>query len=125
MRRAQAILLVLTLAALPVIMLAQAGEAPGCDGMCCARHATRPASSGQRGGSEGMSCHHGAIHMFECGMKSQRHALDFGLLAPITPTMTSAATKLVVPPVSRPATAQSEVTSLPGFLPEPFEPPRA
>ena len=123
MRRAQAILVVLTLATLPVVMLAHTSEPAGCDGMCCVRH--RAHSTASSGESQEMSCHHGAMgHMFECGMKSNQHSLDFGAIAPIGPAKLSSLMSLAPPSLSRSDFAQAAHNSASGFLPDFFEPPR-
>jgi uncharacterized protein involved in copper resistance len=124
MRRAQAILVVLTLAALPVVMLAHTTQHAGCDGMCCVRH--RAHSTASSGESQEMSCHHGAMgHMFECGMKSNQHSLDFGAIAPIGPTRFSSMINLWPPAIYRSLIERATRNSSAGFLPDFFEPPRA
>jgi len=126
MRGAQAIFVVLMLAALPVVMLGHTTEPVGCDGICCIRHrAHSTASSGESQAKE-MSCHHGAMgHMFECGMKSNGRVLDFGAIAPIGPTRLSSMVNLWPPAISRSPVVQATRNSSSGFLPDFFEPPRA
>jgi hypothetical protein len=126
MRRAQAILVILTLAALPLVMLARPSASTGCDGMCCVRHRAHSPASGAGSESPEMSCHHGALgDMFECGMKSNSHALDFSALAPIAPTRLSSLMTLLPPPISRSTVVQTTQNAAVGFLPDLFEPPRA
>ena len=120
MRRAQAILVILTLASLPLILLAQNGSGPACDGMCCVRHPMRASSSH----ADGMSCHHDAAgHLFECGMSSQR--TQNATLAPLPPTMLPAAMILPEPLAIRDTRASNVEQTFPGFLAQPFEPPRS
>jgi hypothetical protein len=125
MRRAQAILVLLALASLPLILLAQSNAAPACDGICCIRHPMRAAGSGHAD-SDVMSCHHGAAaHLFQCGMHSTQHRTDNALLAPLPPTMLSAAAAVPTPALARYPRTQSvqEVASV--FVSVPFEPPRS
>jgi hypothetical protein len=125
MRRAQAILVILTLASLPLILLGQTSDAPACNGMCCIRHSMHSGSSA-RTSSEGMFCHHGAAaHIFQCGMHSSQHGDDRALLAPLPPTILSAATALPRPLPTRDSRAGSSQAPTSGFLPLPFEPPRS
>lgn len=125
MRRAQAILVAVVLAALPLVLLAKPSDPPACDGMCCVRHATHSPRSGSSSQTEGMSCHHGAAgHMFQCGMSSKRHAPAVALLAPLPPTMLSSSVALPIPTLNRQSLAQSTQGIFPGFLSVPFEPPR-
>jgi hypothetical protein len=125
MRRAEAILVILTLASLPLILLAQSNTAPACDGMCCIRHPMHAAGSGHAG-SEAMSCHRGAAaHLFQCGMHSKQPRSDNAMLAPLPPTMLSAITVVPAPMPARNSRAQGIEQVPPGFLSVPFEPPRS
>jgi hypothetical protein len=125
MRRAQSVFVILTLLALPLILLAQTNHAPACDGLCCVRHPTHSGSA-TKTNSEMMSCHHGvAGHLFQCGMHSNPHRTNNALLAPLPPTMLSAAAFLPAPVLTRDARPQSAQSAEPGFLSLPFEPPRS
>jgi hypothetical protein len=125
MRRAQAIFVVLMLAALPLVMLAQTGETPACDGMCCMRHTAHAPGSSGASQPEGMSCHHGvAIHILECGMHSKQQHPQAALLAPLPPTMLCGSAALPMPKLNQRLFAQSTQSIFPGFLSIPFEPPR-
>jgi hypothetical protein len=125
MRRAQAILVVVMLAALPFVMLAQASQAPACDGMCCVRHTAHSPDSASSSQAEGMSCHHGAVgHMFQCGMNS-KHPAAVALLAPLPPTMLSAFAALPLPAQTRQPSIQNAQEAFSGFLSAPFQPPRS
>ncbi len=126
MRRAQAIFVVLMLAALPLVMLAQTGQAPACDGMCCVRHPAHAPGSHSTPQPEGMSCHHGvAGHMFECGMHSKQQHPQVALMAPLPATMLSDLAALPLPALNRESLVQTTQIIFPGFLSIPFEPPRA
>lgn len=126
MRRAQAILVVLSLAAMPLVMLAHTSQPSGCDMMCCVRHRAHSPGSATGVESQEMSCHRGALgHMFGCGMKSNPHGLDFGALAPIGPTRLSSLMNLRPPSIFRSAVARAQQNAPLGFLPKFFEPPRA
>jgi hypothetical protein len=125
MRRAQAIFVVVMLAALPLAMLAQTGQAPACDGMCCVRHTAHAPGSHGTSLPEGMSCHHGAaIHIFECGMHSKQHS-QVALLAPLPSTMLSSFVALPLPTQSRHSLVQNTQPAFSGFLSAPFQPPRS
>jgi hypothetical protein len=126
MRRAQAIFVVFMFAALPLVMLAQTGQAPACDGMCCVRHAAHAPGPHGTSQPEGMSCHHGtAIHIFECGMHSKQQHPQVALIAPLPPTMLSGLAALPLPAPNRQSLVQTTQIIFPGFLSIPFEPPRA
>lgn len=121
MRRVQALIVILALASLPAIVLAQNGGGPACNGMCCLRHAMHMGGAH----ADGMSCHHGAAgHVFECGMHSNQRAQN-ATLAPLPPTMLSASATLPEPVIIRGARASDTKQTLPGFLAVPFEPPRS
>ena|SRR5271155_4071616 len=125
MRRAQAIFVVLMLAALPLVLLAQTGEAPACDRMCCVRHTAHAPGPHGTSQPEGMSCHHGvADHLFQCGMNSKRPPA-VALLAPLPPTMMSAIAALPLPTQSRHSLVQNTQPAFSGFLSAPFQPPRS
>jgi hypothetical protein len=123
MRRVQAVIVILMLAALPLVLLGQSGKTPACDGMCCVRHSMHGPMTAT---SKAMSCHHGAAeHLFECGMHSNQHDTQNALLAPLPPTLLSASTTLPTPIIMREARTVSLAQTFSGFLPLPFEPPRS
>ena len=131
MRRAQAILLILTLFATPLALLARASAGMGteCNNLCCLPHGSHAAHSHMaRADSkqEGMACHRGdAGHASYCSMKSGHHAFDYGFLTPLAPTSPSAFVGLVVPAPSRATIAQSIDAVPSGLISPPFEPPRS
>jgi len=72
-----------------------------------------------------MSCHHGALgHLFQCGVHSTQHQ-STAALAPLPPTMLSAAVRVPAPSLTRAPHARSAEQIFAGFIPIPFEPPRA
>jgi hypothetical protein len=135
MQRFQAIFVISLMLALPLALLtdARSGGMGMCDGYCCLPHghhaaqmpqANRQAS--QEKPAEEMSCHHGeSTHPLNCTMKSNNHAMEYGILAPLAPTNLSSLVILATPVVSRrvPVEFSQEATS--GDLSTPFEPPRA
>jgi hypothetical protein len=126
MRRSQAILVVLMLAALPLVMLAQTSEEPACGGMCCVRHAQHSSGLASSAQSEVMSCQRGAAqHLLNCCVKSKHRNPEIGLLAPIPPTLLSPLAQLLPPPVSRPTLARLAQYPISRSLPDVFEPPRS
>jgi hypothetical protein len=133
MRRAQAILVIVALLATPLALLARAGDSgiADCNGMCCWTHGGHHHSPAQNAApashEEGMACHHDVLgHMMECSMKSDRHRMDYGLLAPLPPTQTPALAFIDRPKVSRLPYSQYPGGHLSaGFLAGPFQPPRS
>jgi hypothetical protein len=119
MRGAQAILVALVLAFLPLILLAQTSAPPACEGMCCLRHSAGRSHAGQ------MFCHRSAGHACECGIQSRSIRLDLGLLNPLVPTRLSSLLTLAKPSISRTAVREDSERAIHGFLPDRFEPPRS
>src|SRR5208283_793194 len=102
MRRAQAILVIVAILAAPLALLARGvnGDASECSSMCCLPHGHHAAQH------KDMECQHGAAgHIFKCNMTSSRHT-DYGLIAPIVPTVPSAIAFLAIPDNSREILAQ-------------------
>lgn len=122
MRRAQAILVLLAFAALPLVPLVQASQMQGCacTRACCMRQQTKSASNRARGTN--YCPRPGAHHVCDCGMAS-RTALEF-VLAPIPPTLMSPLAVLAPPSVSVAAPKQLSHFCIFGFSREVFEPPR-
>ena len=135
MQRFQAIFVIALMLALPLALLtdARSGAMGMCDGYCClphGHHAAQMPQASQRAGqekpAEGMSCHHGeATHPLNCTMKSNSHAMDYGVLAPLAPTNLSSLVKLAKPVDSRDAPIEISRQAASGHLSAPFEPPRA
>jgi hypothetical protein len=120
MRRAQSILVIVALLTTPLALLARSvnGEASECTSMCCLRHSHHASLH------QGMECQHGTTgHVVECNMTSG-HPMDYGLIAPIVPTLPSAMAFIAVPDVSRGILTQFGAVSAAGILSAPFEPPR-
>lgn len=127
MRRAQAILVLLALAALPLVPLVQASQMDGCTCTlaCCMRQRADSASNRAKGtNSHGTNyCQRqGVHHVCDCGMMS-RTGLEF-VLAPIPPALMSPLAVLAPPSVSLAANQQLSQHSIFGFSREVFEPPR-
>ncbi|HKS81222.1 MAG TPA: hypothetical protein VJR23_06925 [Candidatus Acidoferrales bacterium] len=131
MRRAKSILAILVLLAMPLALLADAGEgaAGGCNRACCLAHGRHNAASAAMGVAKDdgpMSCHHSATEKSgKCTMKCNQRPPEFGAVAPLPPTRPGLAVSLNAPTYSRGA-AIVVTESLPlGFLSEPLDPPRA
>lgn len=123
MRRAQAILVLLALAALPLVPLVQASQMQGCacTRACCMRQRADSASNRAQGKNY---CPRPSAHrLCDCGMMS-RTTVSFAL-APIPPTVMSPLAVLAAPSVSLAANQQLSQHSIFGFSREVFEPPRA
>jgi len=129
MRRFECLLVILALLATPVALLARtsADNMADCDGMCCLPHSGHSHQSRNvEGGQDGMACHHGAAgHMLMCSMRSGHHGFGYRLLAPIAPTLVSAARRIAAPGASRNFPSRLVAFSVVGFSSAPFEPPRS
>jgi hypothetical protein len=131
MRRAQSILVIIAMLAMPLALLARSGD-PGmadCNGMCCLPHGlhhSQTAIPSQQSREEGMDCHHGASqHAIECTMKSSHQGMEYGLLAPFPPTRASALKSIEALNLSRTGSFRIPAENLSsGFLTDPFQPPR-
>ncbi|MBZ5696078.1 MAG: hypothetical protein LAN36_12055 [Acidobacteriia bacterium] len=112
MRRLRAIAVIVALLATPLALLARgmACEASACT-MCCPMH-TSHSHSGQP-----MACH--------CSTKSRNSAPDFGLIAPIAPTMPAPLVTLAVPDAVRQPFSTYTQSAVSSFLSAPLQPPRA
>ena len=120
MRRAQAILVIVSLFATPLALLARGVNAGAseCNSMCCLPHGHHAAQH------KDMECQHGSTgHVFECTMKSAAHT-DYGLIAPIVPAVPSAIAFLAIPDVYGDMLAQYRELSAAGLLSSLFQPPR-
>jgi hypothetical protein len=127
MRRVQAILAVLTLAALPLVPLAQASQISGCKHRCacCLRQGMHSVDSGHGMDRKTMYCQrHTDGRECCCGMMSPQNELRV-VLAPIPPTLVSSLRALAPPSASLSAVARAALRPAPGFSPDLFEPPRA
>ena len=113
MRRAQAIIVVLALLALPLAPLAW--------GMTCDSNAQPmmycPMHYGHSSFGKQMLC--------QCQGKAPQRTLDFTMAAPIPLAATSALVEIVPPGGERYGLAVLSQTIAPGFLSAPFDPPRA
>jgi hypothetical protein len=112
MRRGQAILLVLTLLALPLAPLAWgvSCESAATPMMCCLMHKMHTAS--------------GKPIICQCSGRSQQPTVEFTMLAPIPPGAASARAEIAAPQnAGMHLVALSQPTAS-GFRSAPFEPPR-
>lgn len=113
MRRALAIFAVLALLALPLAPLAwgMACESSSVPMMCCLMHATH-SPSGQP-----VACH--------CTGKSQKHAPEMGMIAPIPPITAAPRVEIAAPQGLQENSLAYSRSAASGFRSAPFEPPRA
>jgi hypothetical protein len=113
MRRTNAILAIVALLTVPLAPIAwgMACEASSAPMMCCLPHG----SHSQPG--KPMMCH--------CPGKSGKHLPDVGLIAPIPPATVSALVRVNAPEHARGVLVAFSQPTASGFLPAPFEPPRA
>jgi hypothetical protein len=122
MPRAQAILVLAALLAMPLALLARttsAGMTCGC--MCSLVYKSVRSQSGHKH-ARAMCGHCPSDN--QCAMKAPRHAPDFGLNTLMAPTQSSSQMALRAPDVSV-LDFEPFRQSLPaGVLPAPFEPPR-
>jgi hypothetical protein len=140
MLRAQAVLVIIALLATPLALLARATDPnrANCDGMCCLPHGHHApqhvpshhaahvtpridASCGHDDAvpAPALSC------MLDCTMHSSPRGSSFGLLAPIAPTRASSIFSLRLPLETQPKVPGTIEFLGSGFLPSPFQPPRA
>jgi hypothetical protein len=129
-RRVHAIILVLALLAAPLAFLAQSRlDGAGCDRMCCmshGHHAAQIERTSDRAESQEMGCHHGAAgHAMKCQMRANHSANLSGPVAPIPPTVLSAAGRVTAPAVTNEISLSFQEKASSGFSTPPFEPPRA
>jgi len=113
MRRLQILVVMVALLATPLALLARAMacESATCTMMCCLPHGSH-SHSGQT-----MPCH--------CSTKSGKQIPDFGLIAPIAPTMTEDFAAVDLPGSARQALRFFSVSIAQGFAAPPFSPPKA
>ena len=112
MRRAEIILVIVALLATPLALVARgmACESSACTMMCCLPH--------------GSHSHQGQPMVCHCQDKSGKHLPDFGLIAPIAPTMIEAFVVVGAPDASRYPVRTYMQSPARGFAPTPFDPPR-
>ncbi len=113
MRRTQAILAIVALLAIPIAPLAwgMACEASSSPMMCCLPHSSHSLAG------KPIACH--------CPMKSVNQEPDVGMIAPIPLATPAAHATIIVPEdANRTFFAFSQLAAS-GFLPVPFQPPRA
>jgi hypothetical protein len=134
MRRAQAILVMIALLAAPLALLAPAAGAAmaSCEGMCCLPHHGPHSSAAQHPAAQnheaaGESCEHGAAQQpMNCAMKCGEVAPDYGFLSSLAPAKASSLVSIARIDLSTGSSLPSAANaSLPGFLADPFQPPRA
>jgi hypothetical protein len=113
MRRAQAILAIVALLAIPLAPIAwgMACEASSSPMMCCLPHGSH-AQSGKP-----MACH--------CAGKSTKQLPDVGMIAPIPLAAPAARATIIAPENARRAFFAFSQSKTSGYLSVPFEPPRA
>jgi hypothetical protein len=116
MRRAEAIVVIVALLAIPLALLARRGSCEQAQCMCCLLHG----AEAQHG--KGMSCSHCAGQ--KCAMNSGHSRTDYGLIAPMAPTAPAARVVLAVPEITRRAFVLQAPAVPAGFLGVPFQPPR-
>jgi len=111
MRRIQIAVVMLALLATPLALLARAMacESSACAMMCCLPH----------------SSHQGKPIPCHCSGKSQKQLPDFGLIAPIAPTMTENFAAVDLPGFARQARRFFAASITQGFAAPPFSPPKA
>ncbi|MGA8768165.1 MAG: hypothetical protein WB559_14190 [Candidatus Acidiferrales bacterium] len=113
MRRTQAILVIAALLAIPLAPIAwgMACKTFSSPMMCCLPHGPHSQSG------KPIACH--------CPMKFGKQLPDVGLIAPIPIAASAARAEIIAPEDARRTFfAFSQLAAL-GFLPAPFEPPRA
>src|ERR1700678_1043565 len=134
MRRAQCILVVIAMLTAPLALRAPSAGAAmaACDGMCCLPHhgphsagTQRPATQNHE--DQGESCEHGATQQpTNCSMKCGQAAPDYGFLSPLAPAKPSNLASIArIDAAARSELPSATKPSLPGFLSDPFQPPRA
>jgi len=111
MYRAKAALVIIALLATPLALLARAMacESSTCAMMCCLPHSSHSSAP--------VPCH--------CSGKSQKQLPDFGLIAPIAPTMTEDFASVGIPDSARQPRQSASPSLARGFTSAPFTPPRA
>jgi hypothetical protein len=115
MRRAQAILVVLALVALPASLLARSGSCAPIQCACCLIHI----SAAQHGKH---TSHSHCTGQTECGMTS---GADYALIAPIAPAIPGALAVVAAPSSERQPVRSDSPLPTQGFVSALFEPPRA
>ncbi|MGB9070304.1 MAG: hypothetical protein WCC21_17180 [Candidatus Acidiferrales bacterium] len=113
MRRAEAILVVLTLLALPLAPLAWGVSCQSAAGpmFCCLMHKMQTPSG------KPMICH--------CPGRSQQQTPEFTMVAPIPPAAAAARVEVTAPQEVRGSFYMLSQTIASGFRSAPFKPPRA
>jgi hypothetical protein len=113
MRRAQAIIVVLALLALPLAPLAwgMTCDSNAAPMLYCPMHYSHSAS--------------GKLMLCQCQGKSPQRTLEFTLAAPIPPGSASARVEIAAPGSQRDNFDALRLATLSGYSSAPFEPPRA
>jgi len=131
MRRAHAILVIITLLAAPLALLARAASVgmPECNRMCCLQHGSHSPHLHhpvKKSAAPGAFCaNHAASQGCRCVMKAAHDQVDYGFLAPIVPAAPSAIASVVIPVASRRICSPHSELPAAGFISAPFDPPRA
>jgi hypothetical protein len=138
MRRVQIILVIVSLLCAPLSLLVQPASADmsACGGMCCLPHhgshhaMSHPANHQMASQSQQHSdhaCEHGgAAQMPECTIHCSDSETQHVYVAPVAPTKPSNLIAIAYLKLPDGTELQPETRiALPGFLAEPFQPPRA
>jgi hypothetical protein len=119
MRRVQSAIVVVALLAIPLAFVARTGP---CAQSQCSRMCDLILRSLQ---AQKTRCTCGMTAASHCATNSPQKPPDYGLNAPMAPTILSARTALVLPNAARRAIARHSGFSTSEFALEFFEPPRA
>jgi hypothetical protein len=120
MRRVQSAIVIVALLAIPLALLARTGP---CAQSQCSRMCDLILRSVR---AQHMRCTCGmTTDGSQCAKNSSQKLPDYGLNAPMPPTMPSARVAIALPGFARRAVAQIAEFSAPEFSSEFFEPPRA
>ena len=123
MRRTQAILAIVALLATPLALVARGllCDTSVCACMCCKSHSNSSAPRFTAAELRRIT----AGYCPYCGRKLQHRPADYGFIAPIAPTAPLPVVTVPSPAIARETPAIFTPSPLSGYLPEPFEPPRA
>lgn len=121
MRRAQAILILVTLIALPLAALLQASQMPACGCACCARHLAGAKETQMK---MQLSCERNASSgSCNCSMRSSNGNGDLGLSPTLPPTLLSSVMALIPPSAGQFAIRPAKQGCSAGILRDLFQPP--
>jgi hypothetical protein len=117
MTRLHSVLVVIALLAAPLALLVRGVV---CDPAQCSCMMVCPVQA-----SHSQPLCGAAKHAPMCGTHQGHHALDYGFIAPIAPTMLSAQIPVTIPGFSWEFVATLAQSAISGFVSAPFEPPRS